>query len=247
MRSTGGATTIFGLALGLLAASACGGGGSPDRQEYVDAAIASVEAAEEDENFEFSRRDTECIAEAIVDTVGAERLDDAGVSPAEFSTANDLSDLDVEVDRDDLADGINDCDVDLGEVFVDALAQSLGPVELSEESLSCITERVGDTGAIGDAMAGALLGADESEAVEIGEAAGFEAFGQCPQAMTELIVQSIEAQGLDLSAEAEACIAGEITARGEEVGTLLAAAADDPAAAEEMGVSLVTPCQHLLG
>ena len=78
------------------------------------------------------------------------------------------------------------------------------------------------------------------------EQLSFDVLGGCPGALTEVLVAGIEAGGLELSPEAEQCIGTEIEQGGSDLVAEFVAAGEDQAAAERLGVRIVTPCAHLI-
>jgi hypothetical protein len=117
----------------VVTAAACGGDDAPDRQAYVDEAVKSIQ---DQEDFEVTDAEAECLAGAVVDTIGVDELDDAGVSPREFGSADSFQDLDLDLGRstiDDMARRVNDCEIDVSGVFIDSLTGALPGLELSSE------------------------------------------------------------------------------------------------------------------
>lgn len=233
---------VAAVAAAVVLLAACGGDDGADRQAYVDAAVTAIGA---ESDLELDDDDVACLAEEVVDAAGADELDAAGITPEELRAVADLGELGVEIDEDELARGVRGCEIDVGELLGGQLAASLGDMELSEEATSCISAELGDSELVADALVAGLLG-DEEEAEAGGREAAIAAFGACVGAVVELFVASVEAQGLELSAEAEACIAEQIDERGDEVAEAFVAAADDAEAGRDLGVEIVRPCADLL-
>jgi hypothetical protein len=176
-----------------------------------------------------------------------DELDDAGVSPREFGSADSFQDLDLDLGRstiDDMARRVNDCEIDVSGVFIDSLTGALPGLELSSESTTCLADQFRDS--FGLLFVEATFGGEEQAARDLGEEMSVSALGACPATITELLVASIEAEGVELTPEAEQCIATEIEARGPEIGAAVLAAGEDADAANRLGAEIVTPCLALL-
>lgn len=139
-RPLGAVRTIVAAAL-LLTAAACGddggdGGGdelSAADQEYVDAAMETYDP----ETDPFSEGEARCIAEAVVRPLGADRLEELGVTPDDFRGDSEaLPEGLAEGEANDVVDGIDDC-VDLSDLFMEQLTADQ---ELSDESTECLQD-----------------------------------------------------------------------------------------------------------
>jgi len=139
------------LAAGVLALTACGGdddddaGGdvSAEAQPYVDAMVASSQQQEEGE-LSLSPEQAECVAPKWIDTIGVERLEEAGMTPEDLSE-DGMDDLDtLELSEDDgaeLYDAFGTCDVDVKDLFLESLASDS---DLTDEDRACLDENFGD-------------------------------------------------------------------------------------------------------
>ena len=115
-----------GLLVGLSVAVACGGEDGPNRQAYVDEAVVWIQ--EDDDEVEVTDAQAACLAEAIVDAVGVDQLDDAGVSPEDLRSMEMLSDVGIELSSssvEDLSGRISGCDIDVSGTFIDAMTAEL--------------------------------------------------------------------------------------------------------------------------
>jgi hypothetical protein len=206
-----------------------------DPGPYIDAMADDVRQgsglpAEDDQ--------AECIATAMVDVVGADRLRSEGVSPEDFVAADSFDDLGVELDDDDLeqlGDDLAGCD--LAAVFVPMmLAESGG--ELSTDASACVEDEI-DPQAFGAAVAQALVSNDAAAATAVAGVLA-EALGSCPAAITELVVVGIEAEsGVSLSEEAVECIEGEVA---DQSDLWVEALTGIGPTAEELGESIGFAC-----
>ena len=75
---------------------------------------------------------SECLAQALVDGIGMDRIEASGLSPEEFTAAPSLADIDLAVEADDAAD-VQEAMTDCGEL-VDAYLDSL---DITEEEADC--------------------------------------------------------------------------------------------------------------
>lgn len=127
------------LLSGLLLFAACGDddGGSGDLssadQEFVDAAMEQYDPDEA----ELSEDDARCVAESLVGAVGAERLEDLGISPESFGDDDNPFPEGMEQgEAEDVVEGINSC-IDMASLFVDSMAAG---GQMSEEAVSCLAD-----------------------------------------------------------------------------------------------------------
>ncbi|MBM3674477.1 MAG: hypothetical protein FJW88_05895 [Actinobacteria bacterium] len=96
------------VGLFLLAACSSSDGSDAETQKYVDAMMVSVDTSD----FPFTRTEARCLAEQMVDTVGVDTLEEAGITPEDIENDDsELSDLDLSRDEAaELADVIFDGD-----------------------------------------------------------------------------------------------------------------------------------------
>jgi hypothetical protein len=130
-----GAVALVGAAA--MAASACGGDDDNDRADYVTALSGTGDT-------EFTEEEGRCFAEALVDAVGVEALEEADVlGQLEENPNADPSQLGLDLDE---AQGsaffgdANEC-VDLRVFFEETLASEGG---LTPELASCVMEQIDD-------------------------------------------------------------------------------------------------------
>lgn len=127
------------LALGLVLA-ACGDDGgdggdasggdnggefAAEREAYLEALVDDIES---DEPFEGFEEAAPCLAAALIDTVGVERLIDEDIAVEEFADADSLADFDIELDDDGIAQlsaAFDDC-IDLRQLMTNTAPEGFG-------------------------------------------------------------------------------------------------------------------------
>lgn len=136
--SSGGSTTS-------IARTGRAGGGEPAEgdeellgdDEYTDALAASLE--DPDNGFGGSSEEARCAAEAIVDEIGAQRMQEAGVTEAQLNSSENLgSDL-TEAEATTVADAVIEC-VDLAAAYASGFAGG----EPSADQTACVAQRFDD-------------------------------------------------------------------------------------------------------
>jgi hypothetical protein len=210
--------------------AACGGGGggrSAEEREFIDAVIEDFSSGE---SFPLDRRQAECFGTAFVDAIGYERLEDAGVSAAEFVDADTVEDLGIEPPEglnDDVADALDDCDTK------PALADSLlEEIPLAGEERRCLRDGIVDDPAFADILARVFVGTEDNPAVVLERA-----LAQCPDSIAQLV---IEAAGPQLPASLHDCIRREVRDRAGEAARLLASGSQ--AQQQEFGLTVGQAC-----
>jgi hypothetical protein len=145
---------LFGAAA-IVLAGGCGddddaGGGdvevSDEAQPYVDAMIAGMVSSDDDEDddLQLEQDQAECLAPRWVETIGVDRLQDAGLEPDDFATDSDpdLSALDLsDEEGGELYDAFGTCDIDLKAEFIRSLTTEQN---LSEEDADCLSDAFSD-------------------------------------------------------------------------------------------------------
>ena len=151
------------LALLLVAAPAVGacsdGGGDADAQPYIDALTESFQ--EEDESgFTPTDEQAECMAEKTIDAIGADTLEEAGITPEDVVDSDGPEDLGLELSEDQATEAARaffDCDLSFAEAFAGA--------DADDEAVECIEENL-DEDRMVEAIAEQYQG-NEDEADEI--------------------------------------------------------------------------------
>jgi hypothetical protein len=174
-----------------LATAACGGGdGDGKKAEYVDAIAATFT---NDESLSVSDDDAACLAEDMVDVIGVDRLEDAGVEPAEIAADEDNEEFQKvaeqlsEAEANELVDVIFDGDcVDFGAIMAESiLADASG--DISDEQATCIGDAFADNEAFKGAFAQSLLsGAEEDPDLDAAMGDIFEIFETCDVSLEDL-------------------------------------------------------------
>jgi hypothetical protein len=180
----------------LLALASCGdddSGGSggdsqsADGQEYVDAIMSTFDA----EDAGFPEEDAQCVAERTVDIVGVDTLQEAGITPEEIAAGDGedlLADFEpTEEQADAIVDGFFEC-VDFAELFVGQMTMTTD-VQIDEEKLRCIGERMQSSEALRASLKASVLG-DESTDDPFSEDAIFTMFEECDVELTDLMPSS---------------------------------------------------------
>ena len=162
-----------------------------DGQEYVDAMLQSMKA---EEDFPLSDDQAECFASRFIDTIGVDRLNEAGVTPEMMAGDDDsmeFTELNLSEDEgNELYDHFGNCGVDLREMMLESMAadEEMTPAMqacmegvLTDENLRTfmVTSMVsGEEGMesnpeaeelMGGLMGCAFMGMDEGDFNDVGE------------------------------------------------------------------------------
>lgn len=219
------------LIVSLLAVAACSSDSSVDATPYVDAVRADLETDES--GFVLEGGSAECVASALVDAAGAERLDEAGVSPEDFASAESFDDVDVDLDpeqlRADLSESLGACA--LGAPLTDVFVSEF-PYELSDEDTTCVVRSLDEGDELSAGLADSLVDGDDA-----GIQTSFStALTDCPSVTGNLLAETISAAGVPVSDEARVCITDEMEARGRQgVDHLIEGGAPAQALGQEIG------------
>lgn len=131
-----GATAVLALAL-----AACGGsgdGGSADDEKASKNLAASIMDSN-DETFEVTQEQADCVGEGMVEDIGTDQLVEYKILTEDLEASEDGIES-VEMSEDDAqaaADTMQDC-ADIKEIFTGAMS------ELPEEAQTCIEEKLTD-------------------------------------------------------------------------------------------------------
>lgn len=149
MMANGRRTTLLVVAIAVLGACGSDGGGGDDadvteeERPYYDAMVESFQSAEDD-NLRLEDTQAECVSARWVRTIGVERFEQAGITPEAFSDdlEQDVTALGLdEAAAGQLYDAFGECDVEVLDQFVEAIAQG---GDVSEEDLACLRENIDD-------------------------------------------------------------------------------------------------------
>jgi hypothetical protein len=163
-----------------------GGGGdvevSDDAQPYVDAMIESFDNSDPDE-LQIDREQAQCLAPRWVETIGPERLADAGIEPEDFAAEGEVELSEIGLSEDDgnaLYDAFAECDIDVRTLLVESIAAD---EELSDEDAACLGDAFSDD-LVRRLMIRGLLEEDEDLDAD-DELTGelLAAFSECPGAV----------------------------------------------------------------
>lgn len=123
--------TIAGLAVVLLALTGCGGGG--DGSTAADNIAANLQ-----EDSPISEDDANCFADAVVDSIGVDKLQEIGILNDDLEVEDNIDDADLsDEDAERAASAFTDC-IDLDVVLEEAFAG------ISEEAAECVREKIDD-------------------------------------------------------------------------------------------------------
>jgi hypothetical protein len=167
-------------------AAACGGGDNGNKGAYVDAIAKTMEG---DKDFPLEDKDARCLAGRMVDAIGVDTIEEAGVTPEEIE-ADDGSFDKVganlsEEQASKLTDAIFDggC-VNMGELFASSMAA--GGLNLTDEQAKCLGDEIVKNDDFKQAFADTIVsGTDDPDAADIGTAL-FEIMGECDIDPTDL-------------------------------------------------------------
>jgi hypothetical protein len=232
---------------------ACGGGGDDGetRQEPVSSdsggdigadeyTAALAESMQGPDGFpSIDETQATCVARGLVDALGADTLNDAGVTPGEFAAAEGPEDLDIEVPPDavdNLGQSIAACDVAEvleQDVVIDPFADEFG-YDLPSDGVACLSSQIDDQ-ALSAAVAEVFLTAS-TDALTTVEA---DAIVACPH----VAVGAFAAEaGAPLAPEVEQCVADFVAANPDLVRGLMGAGGEAQAAVEQFGTQLAAAC-----
>jgi hypothetical protein len=158
------------LGAAALLAAGCGGGGdggdaaSSEGQEYVDAIVASFNESSETGSTPISEDDARCAGEGFVETLGVDRLEEAGITPEQLRDADNLTAVVPDVtteEADALVDVIYDC-IDISGVFVAGFAESAGAT-LPDDTVECLAGNFENSERLREAFANSILTGEDPD------------------------------------------------------------------------------------
>jgi hypothetical protein len=117
---------------------------SEEAQPYVDAMVEGMVSSDDDEDLQLDQEQADCLAPRWVETIGVERLQDAGLEPDDFADDGDpdLSSLGLSEDEGgELYDAFGACDIDLKAEFIRSFTADQ---DLSEEDAECLGDAFSD-------------------------------------------------------------------------------------------------------
>lgn len=146
--ANGRRTSLLLVAIAALGACGSDGGGddaevTEEERPYYDAMVESFQSAEGD-GLRLEDAQAECVSARWVRTIGVERFEEAGITPEAFSDdlEQDVTALGLdEAAAGQLYDAFGECEVEVLDQFVDAIAQG---GDVSEEDLECLRDNIDD-------------------------------------------------------------------------------------------------------
>ncbi|HYH34857.1 MAG TPA: hypothetical protein VD814_06875 [Nocardioides sp.] len=125
----------FGVAAVLaLTVSACGG----DDDATASKAISDSIMESNDQTFEVSRSQADCVGDGLVEQIGTEQLTEYGIITEDLEASDGIDDVTMsQEDAESAADVMSEC-ADIRELFTNAMG------ELPEEARSCVDENLSD-------------------------------------------------------------------------------------------------------
>jgi hypothetical protein len=243
-------TIAFTLVAGLCLVSACGDdddssnddGNNGSSAPFVEALSTALQ--DEESGSSLTATQADCLATAIVDSVGVTALEDAGVTPEQLADAEDIASLDVEVPsgaQEELTAAVGDCRATL--VLKDQVINAFkeeAEVTLTAASNDCLSGELDDETVRSTFAAVALDASADSSELETQLKAAITA---CPSAMTEMLLGNpglAAAYGGEVPEDAAECIGAYIESNATQVGEALTG--DDPAAQQAVGTAIATAC-----
>ncbi|MGQ0617524.1 MAG: hypothetical protein ACT4PW_11130 [Acidimicrobiia bacterium] len=168
------------VSLSLIVMAGCGddeGGGQSGA--YVDALTSDL-LKDDDDGPQLTSSEGRCLAEAAVTALGADRLDEAGVTPEQLAAVSDLSDIALDYDRDQLAgafeDAFEECNL-LGPLTTQLVSEELtSEFELDADQQRCVADELAKNAEFVRTTAESFAGA-------INDEEGAEAFGRVIEAV----------------------------------------------------------------
>lgn len=154
--------SVVALAL-TLGLAACGGdddGGGGGDQALVDAIAADLVAGNTGAVGEITEEQADCVAEGVVDGVGADQLAEYGITAEDVATIEEVG-LSEE-DATAVADAMTEC-VDIEALFLEGMAAD---GTMPQEAVDCIADAIDEDMLTSFLVAGLTGGDPEAAAVE---------------------------------------------------------------------------------
>lgn len=186
----------------------------PEARPYVEAMARALRFDGVDDDGGMSAEGAECMAGVAVAALGVDNLEAAGLTPADLEEADDLADLEpeLEVDRTEVARAISRGSRDCG--MAAEVARIMTGEVASKDNTDCLAEAF-DTDVFHDAVGQGYIGEEDDE--QLGEMFG-GAFSGCPGALSDMMLANF---GDDLSDDDRECVEREIEANIEELASAM--------------------------
>lgn len=223
-------------------ASAPAEGGVDD---YVSAAVDAIGADMEDAAL--TEEVVGCIATALVETIGVDTFEAAGVGPDDLAEVEEISELDLDLPDTAVADmttRLEGCD--LSAAFAALLVSGFTEVtgEPSEGAEQCLTENMDNAELAALAAQETLDPSGEEESDDLDTVLA-TALGSCPDALSELIIGSFESGlGTELSSESRDCLGTFVEANAAAVAEGFMDSGDEQSE-DILGTDLMAACPTL--
>lgn len=123
-------------------AGTLGDGTGRDEQSYADAFAESLR--QDGDDLEITAGQADCIGTRFADLLGVARLQDAGVSPADVASGDELDFSELGLDEDDsneVYDVFGACDVNLRDNIVEAMGSD---GSMTDDVRKCLEDRITD-------------------------------------------------------------------------------------------------------
>ena len=125
--------TIGAVAVLALGLAACG-----NDEEAASKAISKSIMESNDENFEVTQQEADCVGDGMVDKIGVEKLTEYGIITEDLESSDGINNVEMsQDDAESAADVMADC-ADIKKIFTSAMG------ELPEEAQACVDENLDD-------------------------------------------------------------------------------------------------------
>lgn len=172
-------------------------------EEYTAVLADSLE--DSDSGFGASADEAACAVDRMVDQIGAQRMQEAGLTEenllSDETTATDLT----EEEANQVADALLEC-ID----FASAVARSFSE-DVAADEVSCLSDRLGDESLLRETIVASLLEGDNATIDDGTSQQLSDAFFECID-MAQLFIGELKAGGTQLTPEQEACLREAIAA-----------------------------------
>jgi hypothetical protein len=125
--------TIGAVALLALSLAACG-----NDEEAASEAISKAIMESNDESFEVTKEEADCVGDGMVDKIGVDKLTEYGIITEDLESSGGIENVEMsEADAESAADVMADC-ADIKQIFTNAMG------ELPEDAQACVDENLDD-------------------------------------------------------------------------------------------------------
>jgi hypothetical protein len=194
-------------------------GSGATRDDYIDAVMTAGGAIPGN----VQESSVRCLAEALVDAVGADELDAAGVTPSDLAQGRFVKELgwgldDISAYSAAVGDELQGCPI-TSEVMVSSFAERYPDAPISDESRTCIDDEF--SGSIADLIVKSIID-PTYDAANAGSELAPSLLAMCPSLATEITVAELEQQGKSVTPDGIACLRSQYDGLSEtkdEVGS----------------------------